>query len=235
LGPRAVPPVSRLVMSQYSTLVRANTTTNTSKVDTPQSPPEVSDETLLSRITTGDCEALGCLFHRYARLVRGLALRILRDRAEAEDLLQELFLFIHRKSTVFDSSKSSARSWIVQMTYHRAIDRRRYLNSRHFYTHLDFDDSVDVLSLETRAGDRSIASDSLVGIATMEQLFDTLTEDQRHTLNLYFYEGYTFDEIALQLKQSLRNVRNHYYRGLDKLRKQMSSAKLQAGNGCGKK
>ena len=222
-------------MSQYPTLVRPNSTANDPKVDTSQSPPEASDEALLSLIPAGDGEALGCLFRRYARLVRGLALRILRDRAEAEDLLQELFLFIHRKSTVFDSSKSSGRSWIVQMTYQRAIDRKRYLCSRHFYSQVNFDGSDDVTRPHAGPPNDDVAFSTLVGTATIETLFETLTEDQRHTLNLFFFEGYTFDEIAVQLKQSLRNVRNHYYRGLDKLRKQIRPNKLQAGNGCGKK
>ena len=92
-----------------------------------------------------------------------------------------------------------------------------------------------MLPAETCGGDGVIAASALVGTATIKTLFETLTEDQRHTLNLFFFEGYTFDEIAVQLKQSLRNVRNHYYRGLDKLRKQIRPNKLQAGNGCGKK
>jgi RNA polymerase sigma-70 factor (ECF subfamily) len=186
-------------------------------------------------ISSGNKEALGCLFQRYARLVRGIALRILRDTSEAEDLLQEVFLFIHRKSGVFDGSKSTGRSWIVQMAYHRAIDRRRYLGSRHFYTQENLDTSADLLPSHTSIANDDMALDALVGTATIKTLFETLTEDQRHTLNLFFFEGYTFDEIAVQLKQSLRNVRNHYYRGLDKLRKQIRPNKLQAGNGCGKK
>ena len=94
---------------------------------------ELADEVLIERICLGEKEALAALFQRYARLVRSVAARILRDAAEAEDLAQDLFLFIHRKCGLFDSSKSSARSWIVQMTYHRAIERRRYLTTRHFY------------------------------------------------------------------------------------------------------
>jgi RNA polymerase sigma-70 factor, ECF subfamily len=201
----------------------------------PPAAPTRLDESLIDRIVAGDKEALSDLFRRHARLVRTIACRILRDNEEAEDLLQEVFLFIQRKAAMFDGSKSSAQSWIVQMTYHRAIDRRRYLNSRHFYTHLDLNGSVDMLPAETCGGDGVIAAGALVGTATIKTLFETLTEDQRHTLNLFFFEGYTFDEIAVQLKQSLRNVRNHYYRGLDKLRKQIRPNKLQAGNGCGKK
>jgi RNA polymerase sigma factor (sigma-70 family) len=93
---------------------------------------EVSDESLLCQICVGNGEALAVLFERYARLTRSVAARILRDTAEAEDLVQDLFLYIQRKCEIFDSSKSSARSWIVQMAYHRALDRRRCLKSREF-------------------------------------------------------------------------------------------------------
>ena len=89
---------------------------------------------LIELVRLGDKEALSFSLQRYARLVRSVAARILRDAAEAEDLAQDLFLFIHRKCGLFDRSKSSARSWIVQMAYHRAIERRRYLTTRHFYS-----------------------------------------------------------------------------------------------------
>ena len=92
----------------------------------------ISDEVLMARIGAGDKEGLAaCLFHRYARLVRAVGYKILRDDSRSgADLLQDVSLFIHQKSTVFDSSKSTARSWIVQMAYQRAIDRRRYLYNR---------------------------------------------------------------------------------------------------------
>ena len=87
----------------------------------------VSDEAVMAQICDGNREALAVLFRRYARLVRTVAVRILRDDSEADDLLQDVFLFIHRNCRIFDASRAPARSWIVQMTYHRAIDRRRYL------------------------------------------------------------------------------------------------------------
>src|ERR1700722_20333255 len=89
----------------------------------------------MARVTEGDQVALGCLFQRYGRLLRSVVARILKDAAEAEDLVQDLFLFIQRKCGIFDSTKSSVRSWIVQMAYHRAIERRRYLTTRQFYAH----------------------------------------------------------------------------------------------------
>src|SRR5580698_2970375 len=101
---------------------------------------ESSDDALIARVCLGSREALAILFRRYARLVRGVALRVLKDASEADDLLQDIFLLIHRLSRTFNESKGSAQSWIVQVTYRRAISRRRYLNSRHFYTHVKLDD-----------------------------------------------------------------------------------------------
>lgn len=194
-----------------------------------------SDEVLVAQICAQDTEALACLFRRYARLVRSVALRILGDSSEADDLLQEVFLFIHRKATKFDPRKCSGRSWIVQMTYHRAIDRRRYLQSRHFYTNVDLDGTAETLDPRSEAMVDPAFGTELVGNTTIEGLLDTLTEDQRNTLSLHFYEGYTFAEIASKLDQSLGNIRNHYYRGLEKLRKQVFPGKLSSRNGYGRK
>lgn len=94
---------------------------------TPRALPGESDESLVSLLQSGNLEAWGTLFSRYAGLIQVLAWRILRDNNEADDLVQDMFLFLQRKSMLFDNSKGSARSWIIQMTYHRAIERRRYL------------------------------------------------------------------------------------------------------------
>ena len=107
--------------------------------------PEVSDESLIAQVCEGSAEALAGLFRRYARIVRGVAYRVLRDASEADDLLQDIFLLVHRLCGTFDSSKGSARFWILQMTYRRAISRRRYLTSRHFYTRLDLDQAANQL------------------------------------------------------------------------------------------
>jgi RNA polymerase sigma-70 factor (ECF subfamily) len=186
----------------------------------------LSDEALIVRIAMGDKEALGCLFERYTRIVRSIAARILRDSAEAEDLAQDLFLFVQRKCAFFDSSKSSAGSWIVHMAYQRAIERRRYLATRHFYKHEDIlSRASDVVGNPTVENDYS--AEVVFGRNGLEKVLDALSEDQRETLRLHFFEGYTMAEIGIKLAQPLGNVRHHYYRGLDKLRKQMFGHKVQ--------
>ena len=179
-----------------------------------------SDEALFTRLQAGEQEALGCLFQRYARVVRNVATRILRDAVEADDLVQDLFLFIQRKCAIFDSSKSSARSWIVQMAYHRAIERRRYLTTRQFYARKEVGRSTDhVVGTPTNESDYS--AEAVFGRNGLSRVFMSLSEDQRETLRLHFFDGYTLAEISQKVGQPLGNVRHHYYRGLDKLRKQM--------------
>jgi len=188
---------------------------------------EGSDEALLRGICENDRTALAALFRRYAAVVRGVAYRVLRNAAEADDLLQDIFLLVHRLCGTFDRSKGSARFWILQMTYRRAISRRRYLNSRHFYTHLDLDQAANQLG-GGAGSDRSEASinDIIDRKEALQTWLTELSECQRQTLHLFFYEGYTFEEIAAQLGQTVGNARNHYYRGLQKLRKQISAGKL---------
>jgi RNA polymerase sigma-70 factor (ECF subfamily) len=181
----------------------------------------LADEDLLARVLKGDQEALGLLFQRYARVVRHVAARILRDAAEAEDLVQDLFLFIRRKCAIFDGSKSSARSWIVQMAYHRAIERRRYLTARQFYSRVEIESDTDHV-VGTPTAECDYSAEAVFGRNGLSQVLKSLSEDQRETLCLHFFDGYTLAEISQRLGQTLGNVRNHYYRGLDKLRKQMS-------------
>jgi len=180
----------------------------------------VTDEALFALLQAGEQDALGCLFQRYARLVRGVAARILRDAAEADDLVQDLFLFLQRKCGIFDSKKSSARSWIIQMAYHRAIERRRYLTTRQFYARTEIENNTSQV-VGTPTGESDYSAEAVFERNGLGKVLKSLTEDQRETLRLHFFDGYTLREIGEKVGQPLANVRHHYYRGLDKLRKQM--------------
>src|SRR5579863_6104902 len=103
--------------------------------------PGCGDEVLIARVQIGDDDALGLLFRRFSSIVNNIGWRILRDKTEADDLVQEVFLYIHRKSSLFDSSKGSARSWIVQVSYTQALLRRRRLKSQGFYASVIADKS----------------------------------------------------------------------------------------------
>jgi RNA polymerase sigma-70 factor, ECF subfamily len=185
-----------------------------------------TDEELLARIPNGDQDALGYLFERYARIVRSIAARILRDAAEADDLVQDLFLFIQRKCSIFDRSKSSAGSWIVHMAYQRTIERRRYLTTRHFYASGEIESHANQV-VGTPTMEHDYSAEAVFGRNGLDRVMAALSEGQRETLRLHFFEGYTLAEISVKFGEPLGNVRHHYYRGLDKLRKQMFGRKVR--------
>jgi RNA polymerase sigma-70 factor (ECF subfamily) len=187
---------------------------------------EISDETLLEQVGQGTREALALLFRRHVRTVRNVAYRILRNEAEADDLVQDVFIFIFRKAVLFKASRGTARSWIVQVTYHRAFDRRRQLNTRHFYTSRELDDAA--LNVADRRSEVLFSEWSLEAVWGREsaaRLRQLLSPSQLRTIELHFFEGYTLEEIAGRLGQTLGNIRNHYYRGLEKLRKSAVAGK----------
>ena len=187
------------------------------------SPTELTDESLLLEVGNGSKEALGLLFRsRHSRSVFNVARRILRDDSEAEDLLQELFIFIFQKARLFDAKKGAGFSWIIQMTYHRAIDHRRYLCCRQHYDAQEFDEE----RLHTANGQVSI--DGIAGRELLNRLREELSKGQRQTLELHFFEGYSFQEIAEKTGQTTGNVRNHYYRGLERLRSHVFPEKTRA-------
>ena len=177
--------------------------------------PIASDEELLGRVQRRDETALLALFHRYYSLVFSIGCRILRDPGEAEDLVQEVFLRLHSRENTFDATKGSARTWLVQMVYRRAFDRRAYLHRRQFYHGTDEGACANAVS-----GAKSLETD-VVERLTAQQLraaFGELSQNQRETLELFFFEGLKLAEIAERTGEDIKNVRHHYYRGLERLR-----------------
>jgi RNA polymerase sigma-70 factor, ECF subfamily len=181
-----------------------------------------SDERLMARICDDDRQAIAELFCRYARRLRGLAFKSLHDMSEADDLVQEVFLLVHRDCRKFDPRKGSVRFWLFQLTYSRAINRWRSLKSRHFYTQVEISDLADTLPAPTLQMETIASRDMLV------KMFEALSIDQHETLRLYFFEGYTLPEIAAQRGKQVAAVKNHYFRGLDRLRRQLHGQKLCA-------
>jgi RNA polymerase sigma-70 factor, ECF subfamily len=188
---------------------------------------EEPDEALLRMIGQGSREALSVLFRRHAGHIKNIGQRILRDSSEAEDLVQDVFLYIHLKATLYDSAKGPARSWIIQVAYTQAFQRRRKLKSHGLYELSASEEKADTVSMSRTAGaiyDQTI--EGLFGRNGWKKILASLTEEQRETLTLHFFEGYTFAEIAEKLGQSYANVRNHHYRGLEKVRKHLANDEL---------
>lgn len=185
----------------------------------------LSDEQLLAGLGFKHDEgAVAELFDRHARLVFGIAFRVLRDRGEAEEVVQELFLRLVANADRFDPKKGSARGWISHLAVHKAIDRRGFLQRRHFYDGTDLELVQDTLGGGDDA-ETSLIRDSLA--CQLRQALAELPPKQRITLEWFFFEGVSLREISERLGESHFNVRHHFYRGLEKLRRNPLVARLK--------
>ena len=169
----------------------------------------------MAQLQGGCNDALAVLFDRYHRLVLSIALKIVRDSGEAEDVMQSVFLEIFRSVAQFDPARGTTKVWILQYAYHRAINRKQYLNARKFY------DQTNLSEVETHLPE---ATSTLGGFTQHElkhllrQGLATLNGPQKQVVELASYNGLSMREIADKMGDSLSNVRHHYYRGLEKLR-----------------
>jgi RNA polymerase sigma-70 factor, ECF subfamily len=182
----------------------------------PSASPSPSDEELLTDLQTSDANALDVLFRRYSRLVFGIASRILRDYSEAEEVVQETFFYVYRKATLFDSAKGGAKAWIVQVAFSRALDRKAYLSRRGFYNGTEIESLDDTL---VGKSDVERETGAKLDLAHLQKAFEDLTLMQRRTLELFYFEGFELKEISERLHEPFGNVRHHFYRGLERLRK----------------
>jgi RNA polymerase sigma-70 factor, ECF subfamily len=175
----------------------------------------LADDELLRNIGEGCSDCFALLFHRYCRQVFSVSLRILRDRAETEDILQEVFLSIYLQKERYDSSRGTVRTWILQFAYFKALLRRRYLHIRNFYKQEEVSEARDI---------RRTQPSELLGMSPAEWAryveagVATLNARQRRVIELVHVEGYTLQETSEAIRETLANTRNYYYRGLKALR-----------------
>lgn len=167
-------------------------------------------------VRQGIGDALAVLFKRYQRLVFSVAMRVLRDLGEAEDLTQSAFMQIYRTATVFDPSRGSAKVWILKHAYHLSLNRRRHLSIRQFYSAEEISEMNELTPL-LEPGEMTYPEKRHL----VEQTLSTLNEPQRRVLEMVFFDGLTLKEIADKTGETAGNVRHHYYRGIDRLRAQL--------------
>jgi len=156
----------------------------------------VSDDALgdarrADRIRDGDAGALGELYDRHAAAALAVAMRVVGGRAEAEDVVHDAFVAVWRKIDRFDAQRGSLRAWLLTVVRNRAIDRVRARR-----TAVDVDDADERSLLRTgpnptwdAALDRAAAND-------LRQAMDALPDEQRRAVELAYFEGYTYREVA---------------------------------------
>jgi RNA polymerase sigma-70 factor (ECF subfamily) len=194
------------------------------------SPPldSYGDITLINLFRTGSehaRDAMGILFNRYRRLVLSVSLKILRDRAEAEDLVQDVFIEICKKVHLFDEKRGSVKMWILQYAYSRSLNRRSYLALRQANEPLSdpsngngYHISPELIQLPGVLEDLTLEERG----NTIRNALKALPEKQKRVIELVYFEGLLIKEIPELIGENFGNVRNLYYRGLKKLQQSLN-------------
>jgi RNA polymerase sigma-70 factor (ECF subfamily) len=178
---------------------------------------EGSDVELLRRIGAGDVEAVGELYDRFAPSLLPMALRIVRDRAEAEDLIHDAFVAVSDRASQYVPERGSVAAWLVTLVRNLAIDRRRRRERRGALAR-------DVLAHEPKAAvaDPEMLTAGAVERAKVRRALATLPEAQRVTLEVAFFEGLSYPEIAEREKVPLGTIKSRAARALASLREALA-------------
>ncbi|MGZ4400717.1 MAG: sigma-70 family RNA polymerase sigma factor [Gaiellaceae bacterium] len=177
----------------------------------PSSFAHLSDEALLEQMARGDEPALAELYDRFGRIAYGLAARVLRDQALAEDAVQDAFLGAWRTAAAFDRTRGTASTWLMTLVHRRAVDLVRREDRRR--TDL-LDDDTPVASGETTEEQAAVREER----RRVQTALAQLPPDQREALELAYYGGLTQSELAERLDVPLGTVKSRMFAGLAKLR-----------------
>jgi RNA polymerase sigma-70 factor (ECF subfamily) len=176
---------------------------------------------LLRAIAGGDRDAFGRFYDRYASLVFTTALRMLRSRPDAEDLLQEVFLQVWRQAGRYSEERGQPEAWLLTITRSRGIDRLRSTRRRDDATRAP---EAPRAAREDAPGTVASAADQAEAKLTVTGVLGELSDAQRHVLELAYFDGLTQSEIATRLGEPLGTVKTRIRSGLQALRSLLGTA-----------
>lgn len=161
----------------------------------------------------GDRSAFESLYQRTSAKLFGVCLRILGERSEAEEVLQDVYLVIWRKAKQYDADRASPITWLAMIARNKAIDRLRSGRVNRASVPIDFtaelmDDGPGVVAMAEAASDG----------ARLHDCMDELTGEQRGAIRVAFFEGCTYEELATRSDTPLGTIKSWIRRGLIKLK-----------------
>lgn len=183
-----------------------------------------ADQAALARMARGEGDAVAELYDRHARPIYSLAMRILGDTTEAEDVVQEVFSQAWRQASRYSASRGAVGAWLLTITRSRAIDRLRARRARPGGVN---DDRVaeQLPDVGPPADSQVLSSEQ---VARVRAALDELPLLQRAAIELAFFEGLTQSEIATRLGEPLGTVKTRTRLGLDRLRGALKGERLSA-------
>src|SRR6202167_458601 len=177
---------------------------------------------LIERIRGGERAAFIGFYDRYSPLLFSVAARVLGDRKEAEDVLQEIMLVIWNKSGDYDPQLGTLSSWAVTLIRNKALDRLRARTRR-----LRLIEEAAILAEDSNATPYPSANEIVHGRERAELLRDAMKDlpaDQRMAIELAFFTGLSQSDIATRLQQPLGTIKARIRRGMLRLREQLGGA-----------
>jgi RNA polymerase sigma-70 factor (ECF subfamily) len=185
------------------------------------------DEALVAAIARGDQQALGRLYDRYAAALLGVAMRILRERRECEDLVHDVFLEAWQKAREFDPGRGSVRAWLFLRLRSRALDRLKAAG----YARVD---SLDAREVQARVEVVSVGDErgEAPDHATLRATIETLPDEQRRVLELAYFEGLSSSEIAARLGVPMGTVKSRVAAAMARLRGAFGVSRGAIGGGA---
>jgi RNA polymerase sigma factor (sigma-70 family) len=180
----------------------------------------LSDEALVGAVARADESALAELYDRFGRAAYGLALRVLRDPALAEDAVQEAFLQVWRSAGTFDPARAKAAAWVLTFVHRRAVDLVRREERRRT-------EPAEAAPTPTGPGADEDA-DRRSKREVVQEALRRLPPEQREAIELAYYGGYTQSELAERLDEPLGTIKSRMFTGLQSLRGLLAEAGFDA-------
>jgi RNA polymerase sigma-70 factor (ECF subfamily) len=181
-------------------------------IPVPEGGPATPEE-LLRLVARGDERAFAALYDQLAPRVYGLARRVVRDPAQAEEVAQEALVEVWRMASRFDDTKGSAAAWVLTITHRRAVDRVRSAQAS-----ADRDRRVAVASNQTPYDDVVEEATARLDQQQVRRCLQALTELQRESITLAYYGGHTYREVADMLGTALPTIKTRMRDGLIRMR-----------------
>jgi RNA polymerase sigma-70 factor, ECF subfamily len=170
---------------------------------------------LIERMAAGDELALADFYQSFAPTLYGLAMKMLEDEKEAEDVLQEGFIYIWRKAASYNPQLSSPFSWAVMIVRHKAIDRIRSRRRVERIVDRAMVEFSHFAETDERSADEPVLSEQR---AIVRAALAHMPSEQRQALELAFFSGLTHEEIAAHLATPLGTIKARIRRGLIRMR-----------------
>lgn len=179
--------------------------------------PAVSgDDRLIRQIAEGDPSALGALYDQHARALYGLAVRILSDAGDAEEVVQDVFVHVWRNAGRYDLARASVTGWLLMMTRSRAIDRVRARQARPGTGPASSPDELPLISDIGPGPDATLIAEE--SVAQLAAALRELPEPMHAAIDLAYFEGLSQSAIAARLGEPLGTVKTRMRTALIKLR-----------------